>query len=38
MSRNNDFTTRNLLNYLYYQNYYKLIGINSLRQTNTNIP
>ena len=24
MSRNDDYTTRNLLNYLYHQNYYKL--------------
>ena len=27
MSRNGDYSTVNLLNYLYYQNYYKLIGI-----------
>ena len=30
MSRNNDFS--------YHQNYYKLIGIDLSRQTNTNIP
>ena len=28
----------NLLDYLYHQNYYKLIGIDLLRQTNTTIP
>ena len=38
MSRNDDYTTGNLLNYLYYQNYYKLIGIDPSRQTNRNIP
>ena len=38
MSRNNDDTRRNLLDYLYHQNYYKRIGINLSRQTNTNIP
>ena len=27
MSRNGDYSTVNLLNYLYHQNYYKLIGI-----------
>ena len=27
MSRNDDYTTGNLLDYLYHQNYYKLIGI-----------
>ena len=27
MSRNNDSTTGNLLDYLYHQNYYKLIGV-----------
>ena len=37
MSRNNDYTTGNLLDYLYHQNYYKLIGINLLRQTNKGI-
>ena len=25
---NNEYTARNLLDYLYHQNYYKLIGIN----------
>ena len=38
MSRNNDYTTGNVLNYLYHQNYYKLIGIDLSRQTNTSIP
>ena len=28
----------NLLDYLYHQNYYKLIGIDLSRQTSTNIP
>ena len=38
MSRNNDYITRNVLHYLYHQNYYKLIGIDLSRQTNTTIP
>ena len=38
MSRNDDYTAGNLLDYLYHQNYYKLIGIDLSRQTNTNIP
>ena len=38
MSRNDDYTTGNLLDYLYHQNYYKLIGIDLPRQTNTSIP
>ena len=37
MSRNDDYTTGNLLDYLYHQNYYKLIGIDLSRQTNANI-
>ena len=37
MSRNGDYTTENLLNYLYHQNYYKLIGIDLSRQANKNI-
>ena len=37
MSRNDDYTTVNSLDYLY-QNYYKLIGIDLSRQSNTNIP
>ena len=38
VSKNNDCLTRNLLNYSYHQNYYKVIGIDLLRQTNTSIP
>ena len=38
MSRNNDYTTENLLDYSYHQNYYKLIGIDLSKQTNTTIP
>ena len=37
MSRKNDYTTGSLLDYSYYQNYYKLININLSKQTNTNI-
>ena len=32
MSRNDDFTTRNLSLYSYHQNYYKVIGIDLSRQ------
>ena len=35
--KNEDFTTGNLLDYLYHQKYYKLIGIDLSRQTNTSI-
>ena len=38
MSRNNDYTTGKLLDFSYHQNYYKLIGIDLSRQTNTSIP
>ena len=38
MSRNNDYITGNLLDFSNHQNYYKLIGIDLLRQTNTSIP
>ena len=38
MPRNNDYTTGNVLDYLSYQKYYRLIGIDLSRQTNTNIP
>ena len=38
MSRNDDCTTGNLLDFLYHQNYYRLIGIDLSRQTNTSIP
>ena len=37
MSRN-DYTTGNTLDFSYHQNYYKVIGINFSRQTNTSIP
>ena len=36
MSRNDDCMTGNLLDFLYHQNYYKLIGIDLSIQTNTN--
>ena len=36
MSRNNDHTTGNLLDYLHRQKY-KIIGINLSRQTNTSV-
>ena len=32
MSRNDDYTTRNLLHYLYHQKYYKPTGIDLSRQ------
>ena len=38
MSINDDYTTENLLDYLYHQNYYKLVGIDLSRQANTSIP
>ena len=38
MSGNDDYTTGNLLDFLYHQNDYKLIGIDLSRQTNTIIP
>ena len=37
MTRNYDYTTGNLLDYLYNQKYHKLIGIDLSRQTNTTI-
>ena len=33
MSRYDDYTKGNVLDYLYHPNYFKLIGIDSLRQT-----
>ena len=36
MSRSNDYTTRNLLDYLYHQNYYKLIKTNKYSYSSTN--
>ena len=38
MSRNDDYTTRNLLDFSYHQNYYKIITIDLSRQINMNIP
>ena len=38
MSRNEDCKPRNLLDFSYHQNCYKLIGIDLSRQTNTNFP
>ena len=38
MSKNHAYTTGNLLDFSYHQNYCKLIGLDSSRQTNTNIP
>ena len=38
ISRSNDYTPGNLLDYLYHQKYYKPIGINLSRQKNTSIP
>ena len=35
MPRNDNYITGNLLDYLFHQKYYKLIGIHFLRQTNT---
>ena len=37
MSRNDDYTTENLFDFLYHQNYYKL-GMDFSRQKNTSIP
>ena len=38
MSRNDDYTTGNLLDYLYHQKYYKLTDTDLSRQANSNIP
>ena len=38
MSRNDDYITGNLLDYLYHQKFCKSIGIDLSRQTNTSIP
>ena len=38
MSRNHDYTTGNLLDYLYNQKYHKLICTDLSRQTNTSVP
>ena len=37
MSRIDDSTTGNLLDFLYHQSYYKLTGLDLSRQTNTSI-
>ena len=37
MSKNDDYTTKNLLDYLYYETYYKFTGIDLSRQTNKSI-
>ena len=40
MSRNDEYTTRNLLDYLHHRTYYKLVdidGIDLSRQTSTTI-
>ena len=37
LSKNDDYTTRNLLDFSNHQNYYKLIGIDLSRQANTSI-
>ena len=38
MSRNNDYTRGNILDFSYHQNYHRFIGIDLSRQTNTSIP
>ena len=38
MSKNDDYTTGNVLDFSYHQNYYKLIGIDLSTQTNISIP
>ena len=38
MSRNDDYTTWNLLDYLYHQKYYKIAGKDLSRQKNESIP
>ena len=37
MSRNDDYRKGNLLDYLYYQNNYRLIGINLSKQRNKSL-
>ena len=37
MSKNDDYTTKNLLDYLYYQTYYKFTDRDLSRQTNKSI-
>ena len=38
MSRNDDYTTGNLLDFSYHRSYYKLVGIDLSRQKNKSIP
>ena len=38
MSKNDGYTTGNVLDFSYHQNYYKLIGIDLSAQTNMSIP
>ena len=38
MPKNDDYTTGNLLDCLYHQKYYKLIGTDLSRQTNKSFP
>ena len=38
MSRNNDYTTGDLSDYLYFWNYHKLTGIDLSKQRNTSNP
>ena len=38
MKRDDDYTTGNLLDYLHHQKYYKFIGVDSSKQTNTSFP
>ena len=38
MSRNDDYTTWNFLDYPYHESYYQLIDIGLSKQTNTTIP
>ena len=38
MSRKDYYTSENVLDYLYHQRYYKLIGIDLSIETNTSIP
>ena len=38
MSRNDNYTTGNILDCFYHQKYYKIIGIDLSRQMNMSIP
>ena len=37
IAKSDDYTTGNLLDYLYHQKYYKFIGIDLSRQKNMNV-